>query len=114
MQSIEAFLFIGGTVRIFPFFHRPFHRAVKMAWKPIFMDQSLGENGLVDQPSTITVAGPSRIRTGFPIKFPNATPEATPQFLRPRNAVCQPGGAAILCDVTDFHPSAYKSARTGR
>ena len=30
MQSIEAFLFIGGTARIFLFFHRPFHRAVKI------------------------------------------------------------------------------------
>jgi len=30
MQSIEAFPFIGGTARIFLFFHRPFHRAVKI------------------------------------------------------------------------------------
>jgi hypothetical protein len=30
MQSIEAFLFIGGTVRIFLFFHRPFHRVVEV------------------------------------------------------------------------------------
>jgi len=70
-------------------------------------------SGFVDQPSTITVAGPSRIHTGFPIKFPKA-PEATAQFLHlPRN-LCQAGGAAILFDVTDFHPSAYKSDRTGR
>jgi len=30
MQSIEAFLFIGGTARILLFFHRPFHRAVRI------------------------------------------------------------------------------------
>jgi hypothetical protein len=30
MQSIEAFLFIGGTVRIFLFFHRPFRRVVEI------------------------------------------------------------------------------------
>jgi hypothetical protein len=30
MQSIEAFLFIEGAVRIFLFFHRQFHRAVEV------------------------------------------------------------------------------------
>jgi len=35
MQSIEAFLFIGGTVCIFLFFHRPFHRVVEIVeWPP--------------------------------------------------------------------------------
>lgn len=31
-------------------------------------------------PSRFTVAGPSRIHTGFPIKFSKATPEATKFF----------------------------------
>ncbi len=35
MQSIEAFLFIGGPVRIFLFIHRPFHRAVEMVPSPL-------------------------------------------------------------------------------
>jgi len=35
MQSIEAFLFIEGPVRIFLFFHRPFHRAVEMVPSPL-------------------------------------------------------------------------------
>ena len=30
MQSIEAFLFIDDPVRIFLFFHRPFHEAVEI------------------------------------------------------------------------------------
>ena len=30
MQSIEAFLFIEGVLRIFLFFHRPFHEAVEI------------------------------------------------------------------------------------
>jgi len=34
VQSIEAFLFIEGEVRFLLFFHRPFHRAVKM---PVFI-----------------------------------------------------------------------------
>jgi len=34
MQSIEAFLFIGGTARIFLFFHRPFHRVVEIVGRP--------------------------------------------------------------------------------
>ncbi len=35
MQSIEAFLFIGGTARIFLFSHRPFHRGVEMVLSPL-------------------------------------------------------------------------------
>ena len=34
MQSIEAFLFVEGEVRIFLLFHRVFHRAVEM---PVFI-----------------------------------------------------------------------------
>ena len=30
MQSIETLLFIEGAVRIFLFFHRPFHEAVEI------------------------------------------------------------------------------------
>ena len=30
VQSIEAFLFIEGEIRIFLLFHRVFHRAVEM------------------------------------------------------------------------------------
>lgn len=40
-----------------------------------------GSVALYGQPSTITVAGPSRIYTGFPIKLSKKAPEATTQFL---------------------------------
>jgi len=61
-----------------------------------------GISGFVDQSSTITVAGPSRILTGFPIKFPKTTPEATTKLLHPQNDIGQAARAAI--QVADFQP----------
>src|SRR5207244_10169479 len=56
-------------------------------WPPS-QSPAAGISGFVDQPSTITVAGPSRIRTGFPIKFPKA-PEAKAPFLLLQKNICQ-------------------------
>jgi hypothetical protein len=55
----------------------PDSRFIELAAFPI--PQS-GISGFLGQPSTITVAGPSRIRTGFPIKFSKSTPEVTTQL----------------------------------
>jgi hypothetical protein len=65
-------------------------------WPPS-QSRRAGSVALLGQPSTITVAGPSRIRTGFPIKFPKATPEATTQIvLRLQQYLSQPLGQNII------------------
>src|SRR5438105_15360223 len=52
-------------------------------WPPS-QSRRAGSVALDGQPSTITVAGPSPIRTGFPINFPKPHQKQQPKFYTPQ------------------------------